>query len=66
MKPKMFASLVEAIEKWVEKQAETKDWSDLDFWCYDNMELHMAKAASLVFDAGVETSKKIEEETSEV
>lgn len=56
MNPKMFAELFEAMNKFVEQNCESPEWEKTNFLSHENLELHMAKAAEIVFDATVESS----------
>jgi len=61
MNSKMFASLEEAMKKWMNKCIETQEYQSLDFHCPANIELRMAEAAKTVFDMAVEASTEAEE-----
>jgi len=65
MNSKMFASLEDVMKKWVGEWVKTNEWENLDFYCPEDIELDMAKAATLVFDATVKASKFSEESAND-
>ena len=62
MHPKLFASLVEAIEKWSADACETPEWERLDIYWADNNEQSMATAAAAVFDTVASTVEAVKAE----
>ena len=61
MHPRLFASLLNAVEKWTASECESDEWtSDSPHWP-DNGDLNMATAAALVYDTIVETTREAEE-----
>lgn len=61
MKPKLFAKLHEAIEKFIEQNGDSDEWQGEDFFTPETLSLRMAEAARTVFDVAVESSKAAEE-----
>lgn len=62
MKSKMYASLEEAMQKWIGKWIDKPEYQNLNFHCPENLELRMAQAAQNVFDMAVEASVEAEEQ----
>jgi hypothetical protein len=60
MHPKLFASLLKVIEDWSAAQCETREWGS-PLWT-DNADMNMAKAAAIVYDQLVESTKAVKEE----
>ena len=50
MNPKLFASLVGVLEKWLEENCD-----DMDLWSGEHMAVNMAKASAAVVNACIET-----------
>lgn len=61
MKPKLFAKLHEAMEKFMDQNGDSDEWKSEDFFTPATLSLRMAEAARLVFDTAVESSKATEE-----
>jgi hypothetical protein len=62
MHPKLFASLLKAIEDWSVSQCETREWNeDAPLWT-KNADMNMAKAAAIVYDQLVESTREVEAE----
>lgn len=49
MKPKLFAKLHEAIEKFIEQNVDSDEWQGEDFFTPETLSLRMAEAARTVF-----------------
>ena len=62
MHPKMFASLVDVIEKWSNDAVDMREWQNDNHWWPEDAALNMAKAAAIVYDATVSASNHAEEE----
>lgn len=64
MQPKLFASLLEAIEKWTESVCESEEWERLNIHYPQDGDELIAKGASAVFDAIVSSAREAEEEAN--
>lgn len=60
MNSKMYASLEETMQKWIDKWVETKEWEQTDFWCPDDLGIMLANSAAGMFDAVVKTSQDVQ------
>jgi len=65
MHPKLFASLYETIETWVETEGQSMEWQLHDFWTPIDIALFMSKASEVVFDSVVHSSQETEANLSE-